>query len=53
MQVKDLANLLALVYNFYSPDYNFSELAEDYGWKDHSVLCFLFCFVLFLCLLED
>ena len=48
MHVKDLANSLALVYNFYSLDYNSSELAEGYGWKDHSVLCFLFLFCVVL-----
>ena len=48
MQVKDLANSLALIYNFYSSDYNSFELAEDYGWKDRlfcvslSVLCVLY-----------
>ena len=47
MQVKCLANSLDLVYNFYAPDYNSSELAEDYGWKDR-VFCFsVFSFVLF------
>ena len=35
VQVKDLENSLALVYNFYSPDYNFFELAEGYGWKEY------------------
>ena len=44
MQIKYLANSLALVYNFYSPDYNSFELAEGYGWKDQSVVCFPFCF---------
>ena len=52
MQVKCLANSLALLYNFYSPDYNSFELAEGYGWKEYlfcvslSVLCysdFKFC----------
>ena len=40
MHFKYLANSLALVYNFYSPVYNSCELAEDYGWKDQSVMCF-------------
>ena len=41
MHVKYLANLLAFVYNFYSPDYNSYELAEGYGWKEFSILCCL------------
>jgi hypothetical protein len=40
VHVKYLANLLALVYNFYSLDYNFCEHAEDYGWKDQYVIEF-------------
>ena len=47
MHVKHLANLLALVYNLYSPDYNSSELAEGYGWKEYMFCVSLFCFVLF------
>jgi hypothetical protein len=42
VHVKHLANSLALEYNFYSPNYNFCELAEDYGWKEFSVLSYVF-----------
>ena len=50
MHVKYLANLLAFVYNLYSPDYNSCELAEGYGWKEEMFCVSLFfvwcCFVL-------
>jgi hypothetical protein len=42
LHVQHLANSLALVYNFYSADYNSYELAEDYGWKEFSVLSYVF-----------
>jgi hypothetical protein len=52
---KYLANSLALVYNFCSPDYNSCELAEGYGWKNvvfslSVKVCFPVCV---LCLLAD
>ena len=47
VHIKCLENFLALVCNFYSLDYNAFELAEGYGWKDQSVLCFPFCFCVF------
>ena len=40
---KHLENSLALVYNFYSPDYNSCELTEGYDWKSLSVVYFLSC----------
>ena len=46
MHVKYLANLLAFVYNFYSPDYNSCELAEGYGWKKDMFCVSLCLFVL-------
>jgi hypothetical protein len=33
-----LSKFISFLYNFYSPNYNYYELAEGYGWKE-----FMFC----------
>ena len=52
VQIKYLANSLAFVYNFYSPDYNSFELAEGYGWKELLFCVYPFCKYYFYCFIS-